>query len=120
MTAPRWTPERLSTTARMESCPRCHALTIRALDSPVAGLDVRLDPIPLDLVGEIQARLEGRATYDLIGTLKKEIAYRNQWRIKKRKYPILPTHKCPGPVSTKALFLNRPPTRKATDERPPF
>lgn len=119
MNRPRWVPERLSTTARFDPCPRCDALTIRALDSPVAGLDVRLDPTPLDLIGEIRARLEGRATYDLIGTLKKEIAYRNQWRIKKRNYPILPAHRCPGPVSTKALFLNRP-RKRAADERPPF
>jgi hypothetical protein len=122
MTRPSWTPERLSTRARLEPCPKCHALVIRALDGPVAAIDVRCDPTPLDLIGELSIRLQGRATYDLIGrTDRKELAYRDEWRIKKREWPVLPKHICPGPVSTKALIETRKPKpRKATNDVPPF
>ncbi len=119
MPRPRWIPERISTTARFEPCPKCHALTIRALDNPVAGIDTRLDPTPLDLVAELQARISGRWTYDLIGIgARKEIAFRDQWRIKKRNWPVLPRHQCPGPVPTTALLRTR--RKREVDDEPPF
>lgn len=121
MSRPGWAPPRLTTKARLEPCGRCNALVLRALDAPVAGIDVRCDPTPLDLVAEIRARMADTPTYDLINVgLVKEIAFRDEWRIKKRKWPVLPKHRCPGPISTKALYQARQETKRTTPDNPPF
>jgi hypothetical protein len=55
-------------TARPGDCPRCGAAVLRARAGRTAALDVIADPTPVDLVGEIQARLDGRLTWRLITT----------------------------------------------------
>lgn len=111
---------RLTTRARIDACPHCAAATIHALDAPVAAIDTRLDPQPLTVAAELAALLSGRRTYDLIPIAgRHEIAWRDQWRIPHRRYPILATHQCPGLIPANALPSRRP--RKArTNEPPPF
>src|SRR5690554_1779857 len=58
---------RLSVHPHPTVCHRCRALILAALDSPVAGIPVRLDPVPLTAEQELAARLAGRATYNLTG-----------------------------------------------------
>ena len=121
MNRPPWVREPISTRARLDPCPRCHAPTIRALDSPTAGLDVRLDPTPLGLAEELHARISGRMTYDLIGGGdRKEIALRDQWSIRQRKWPVLPAHKCPGVGPLKGPVSRPRRKERANDDRPPF
>lgn len=109
--------------ATLTSCPRCHSLVIHALDAPVAAFDVRLDPLPLTETQELAALLTGRITYDLIPIGgHHEIALRDQWRIRTRKYPVLATHQCPGPIPATAAAIAHNTTTKAEqhNDRPPF
>lgn len=110
--------------AVLAGCPRCHCALIHALDAPVAALDVHLDPEPLTEIEELQAVLSGRMTYDLIPVWgHHEIAYRDQWRIRKRKYSVLATHRCPGRIpATVAMQIKPSTTTKGDryDQRPPF
>ena len=118
MTRPRWLPEQPTRRARLTTCPRCHAAVIRALDAPVAALDVRLDPVPLDIRAELAALISGRLTYDLIPAgFGQEIEYRDEMRIRKRNYPVLAEHQCPGPIPATAV---RRPRKRRSDARPPF
>jgi hypothetical protein len=52
----------VSTTAKKDSCPRCHTPTWTMW---VGGILANLDVEPLDLVSEIHARLAGRRTYHI-------------------------------------------------------
>jgi hypothetical protein len=114
---------RLTTRAQLDPCPRCRALTIRALDAPIAAIDTRLDPVPLDVAAELAARLQGRWTYDLFTIAgRHEIAERDLFRIQApRRFPVLATHTCPGAIPASALrALRKKTARKKTNERPPF
>jgi hypothetical protein len=52
----------VSTTAKEDSCHKCHAPTWTLW---VEGILTTLDVDPLDLIGEIQARLSGIRTYQI-------------------------------------------------------
>lgn len=108
---------RLTLTPQPDPCPRCGALTIICLDAPVAALPVRLDPVPLDLAGELAARLEGRATYMLTGHWTLRVVQRDTTNMHVQRWPVLATHTCPGPVPATAL---PPPHVNDTDDDPPF
>ena len=113
---------RLTTRARWDPCPICHAWTIRALDAETAAIDTRLDPPPLNPTQELAALLTGHRTYEIFPTAgRHEIAHRDQWRIKNNHgHPIYPTHKCPGIIPAGPL-PSIPKQRKARgNERPPF
>ncbi|MGW6420363.1 hypothetical protein [Streptomyces sp. NPDC055055] len=90
--------------ARPGTCPRCDANVLRARAGHVAALDVIADPTPLDLPGEILARLDGRLTWRLITTAlgTQRIAWRS---------PTVPTtdlviadHTCPPQPIQEALL----------------
>lgn len=84
-------PRHLESTPALErTCPACAALTLEAVEE---GIPVRLDPEPLpDVDAEIAARLAGRRTYNLYRC--REVAYRDQYRIRRRDYPVLADHEC--------------------------
>ena len=109
------------TVARAHTCPRCGALTLRALDDEVAGLLAVVDPLPLDgPAAELAAILDGRTTYDLIGVYRKRLAMRDELRIAAgSRYPVLATHRCPGPVPGDALDHALTATTDG-DDTPPF
>lgn len=109
--------------ATLVGCPRCRCLVIRALDAPVCAFDIRLDPEPLTQLEELTALLSGRMTYDLIHIAgHHEIAYRDQWRMKSRRNPVLATHRCPGRIPATIAIPLKPSTTKGDryDQRPPF
>lgn len=109
--------------AVLTSCPRCACALIHALDAPVAAFEVRLDPEPLNQIEELTALLAGRMTYDLIPVWgHHEIAHRDQWRIRNRKYPVLATHQCPGriPATLAAQFKTSTTKGDRYAQRPPF
>lgn len=111
---------RLSTRPHPTVCPRCRALILVALDSPVAGIPVRLDPVPLDAEQELAARLAGRATYDLTGRARVEVAYRDEYAITRRDWPVLATHTCPGPVPGDLLNTPAPDPDPDPVDVPPY
>ena len=110
---------RLSIRARLDRCPRCDAATIHALTAPPAAWEVRTDPVPLDPPGEILALIAGRMTYDLVTTAgHQQLLFRDQFRITGRKWPVLATHTCPGPIPWHAIPAPAP--RKSLPDNPPF
>ncbi|MGH3381871.1 MAG: hypothetical protein ACRDP6_44800 [Actinoallomurus sp.] len=110
--------------AVITACARCRCVLIHALDAPVAAFEIRLDPEPLTEIGELTALLSGQTTYDLIPVWgHHEIAYRDQWRMRKRKYPVLATHRCPGriPANIAAQFTTSTTKGDRNEhQRPPF
>jgi hypothetical protein len=77
-------------------CPRCRRLQLVGLDE---GLPYRVDPVPLTLHAELNARLAGRHSFQIIaGTL----AHRNQHRINhditRGRPPVFVEHHCHTPV----------------------
>lgn len=82
-------------TARDGRCASCGAPVLWARAGRVAALDVVADPTPVDLAGEIQARLEGRLTWRLITTALgvRRIAWRNLTA--PSSHPVLRDHRCP-------------------------
>jgi hypothetical protein len=105
---PPWVAERNPTTdrARSGSCPRCHQPILRALVGRVAALDIRADPVPLDLAAELAARLAGRHTYCLTNQpyLPARLLERGRLHIESGRcsHLVVADHRCPerptGPV----------------------
>jgi len=101
--------------ARLDVCPRCESAIIVALDATIAALPVRADPLHLDGPAELQARLEGRTTYNLIGTGglgSPALVERIPELIVHRRHPVVATHRCPGPIPASAI----PPPPAPTGE----
>lgn len=109
---------RLSVHPHPTVCHRCRALILAALDSPVAGIPVRLDPVPLDAEQELAARLAGRATYNLTGISRMAVVYRDADTITRRTWPVLADHVCPGPIP--GDLLDNPAPAPAPGDVPPY
>lgn len=113
----------VSTTAKQDSCRACRAPTWTLW---VDGILTTLGVEPLDLVGEIQARLSGRRTYQI---RKHDQGFRasvrNQFNIEPEDHnrkTILALHEC-DPTGMIAeghpnYFASR--YELVTTERPPF
>ena len=94
---------RLGTTdkAKAGRCPRCAAPVLTGLDSEVAGIPARVDPIPLaDTAAELSALLQGRATFALrkIGRIPR-LRFRDEYAIGGQlpdTTTVLAEHKCNG------------------------
>lgn len=112
---------RLSIRAQLDRCPRCDAAILRAFTAPPAAWEARTDPAPLDPLAEVRALAAGRMTYDLAEIAgHRELIYRDQHRITQRTWPVLPEHKCPGPIPWTGI---PPPLTEVTtelDDEPPF
>lgn len=103
--------------ARLEACPSCDSAIILALDDTVAGLPVRADPLPLDAAQELQARLEGRLTYNLHiqhWSGRRTLNERLPEHMARRDHPVIATHTCPGPIP--ATAIPEPPPDPPTGE----
>lgn len=106
--------------ASLNTC-RCGAPLLQGLDADRAALTAIVDIQPIDEIGEAVALVQGRRTYDLVGGYqRKELEYRYEWNIKKkRRYPVLAEHRCGQPLhhhATPTLETERTPA----DENPPF
>lgn len=125
MTAPAWLRRHHGETTRAAQfrvCSQCQAPIITGLDADVAALAVRVDPTPLDEVGEAKALLSHRSTYDLVGgNRRKELHPRNQDHVAKpRKYPVLPQHRCGESLAVYMTKTAERTTRESIPDRPPF
>lgn len=110
-------------TAALRICLRCGAPILTGLDADKAALTVRVDLIPIDILGETVALLNGRTTYDLVAIHdKKELHHRDQWQITApRKYPVLAEHRCGRPLDAYAeKTVHEKKNREAPDDEPPF
>lgn len=103
---------------QLQRCHRCNAAIIHALDAPVAGIPVRLDPVPLDAEQELAARLAGRATYNLTGISRMAVVYRDADTITRRTWPVLADHACPGPIP--GDLLDNPAPAPEPVDAPPY
>lgn len=63
MTASAASRHLVTTKPRRTTCPRCKRVT---LEGVADGLDYQLDPAPITLAAEAQARIAGRMTYRLL------------------------------------------------------
>lgn len=109
--------------ARLRVCTKCNSPVLRGLDYDPAGIMVDADPTPLNQLGETIALLTGRTTYDLAYSNSRRILeYRDQHRIGgKRRYPVLPEHRCGAPLTDYQETPPKPaPTTKTNDDTPPF
>lgn len=99
---PAWLADRNPTTdrARVENCRTCTRPVIRALVGHIGALDIRADPAPLDLAGELAARLAGRSTYCLSirPHLPARLLERSRWHIAAGRctHYVVAAHHCPG------------------------
>ncbi|WP_017612098.1 hypothetical protein [Nocardiopsis salina] len=89
--------------ARLDTCPRCGAAIIVALDHHTAALTVRADPLPLDAETELHARLSGRLTYNVLGRDDLQLHLRDTEHMASRGHPVVATHECPGPIPATAI-----------------
>ncbi|WP_394425504.1 hypothetical protein [Streptomyces sp. SGAir0957] len=99
---PKWLADRIdqsSDRTREGTCPRCHSPVLRARVGRVAALDVTADPTPLDPLGELLARLDGRLTWHLTTSAlgAQRITWRDQFHIRAgpAKHPVIADHRCP-------------------------
>lgn len=89
--------------ARLDTCPRCDAAIIVALDHHTAALTVRADPAPLDAEAELAARLSGRLTYNVLGRDDLQLHLRDSEHMASRTHPVVAAHTCPGPIPATAI-----------------
>ncbi|WP_017616369.1 hypothetical protein [Nocardiopsis salina] len=89
--------------ARLDTCPRCEAAVIVALDHHTAALTVRADPLPLGAEAELHARLSGRLTYNVLGRKDLQLHLRDTEHMTSRPHPVVATHTCPGPIPATAI-----------------
>ena len=101
-------------------CEKCAAPILVGLDADVCALLVRVDPTPLDEIGEAIALVTNRATYDLAkGPKRKELWPREPQHIRApRRHPVLPAHKCGQPLP--AATDNSAAQKGQPHARPPF
>jgi hypothetical protein len=100
---PAWLADRNPTSdrARLQDCPKCKRPVIRALvGGRLAALDTRADPQPLDLAGELTARLAGRSTFCLSirPHLVPRLLERHRWHIAAGTctHIVVALHNCPN------------------------
>lgn len=113
----------VSTAAKEDSCHKCHAPTWTAW---VTGILTTVNVEPLDLTGELRARLAGRATYQIRKHDQGfKLVRRDQFNISPEDHnhkTILALHECDttGMIATghPNYFASR--YELVTTERPPF
>lgn len=92
-------------------CRVCHRPTLTAADAPMAGHTVRVDPTPLDAMGELAALLAGCSTFDLSWAGERyELDFRYEWHIRGAppgtgRSDVLAEHRC-GRVNISAQTSN--------------
>ena len=113
--------------AQARFCRRCGRVVMAGTDSPVAGITVLCDPVPLDSLGELYALVAGLSTYELrFGGGRYEIEARDQFHIAGNPpmsgvFDVLTDHRCgrfntPG-ISTRFVGHDNPAN---PDGPPPF
>jgi hypothetical protein len=128
MTAPSWlTRARGDATraARLRQCPRCRGAVLVGLDGDVAAGTARVDPAPLNSLGEAAALIDGRRTYTISGDKhRKQIDYRQDWHISEgtKGRHVVAEHKCEWtPPREHIQFTPRTAPREVIDsDIPPF
>lgn len=96
MNAPKRHQHLITTTPRRATCWRCRRVTLEGTEM---GAPYRVDAIPLNLHGELDARLHGRNTYRVIaGRLALREPHDIAADTRKGRPPVCATHSC-APVN---------------------
>jgi len=123
-----WDADGVSRRARARLC-RCGAPVMVGLDHDNCAMPAICDPAPLNALGEVQALMEGRTTYELSRILNTYVLdYRDADNIKAHPagsgalFEVLAAHKCgieyaPTMQAPKTI-LNR--NESETSDEPPF
>lgn len=123
MTAQRQRQHLVTTPPRRSICASCKRVVV---DGITDGLAYRIDPAPLNLLGEVTARVAGRNTYRLIAG-RPYIREHNdiEGDTRRGRPPVAATHTCTpidpshlDPAHVKAFTpLIREPTPEATEDQ---
>lgn len=107
-------------TARLRTCPRCHAPVLAGLDADICAFSVRADLTPIDETGEALALLTRRRTFDLVSDRHaKKLYAREEHNIRmSRRYPVLPEHRCGQSLTAHCVRTDK--MRMPISEVPPF
>jgi len=85
------------------------------------GVPYRVDPVPLNVRGELKARLQKRQTFSLHGT---RVCHRNHSRMqlddKYGRPPVFATHVCDSNTTTEDIDLSHLQKANAALERASF
>jgi hypothetical protein len=89
--------------ARKRPCRNCRAMVWAGLDDDPGGAVAFVDRDRLSVIGELKARLDGRSTYRLRGTIVKRIYldYRDSFRIADHdadQVIVVAEHRCGQPI----------------------
>ncbi len=101
----------VTTAARWLPCPECRAGVIVGV---AEGISTAVDGTPLEPLTEIAALAAGTRTFNFVRTGSRiELWHRDQWRIRSRKYPVLPEHAC----ALAATLAETPVKRKSKQKK---
>lgn len=118
MSRPRWLTTQPTRAVRANICHRCHAEILEGLDDDRAALVARVDPQPVDNLGEYLAIAAGRSTYSLrrVTPRRYELDHRDQWRIRGHQWPVHAQHICAAaPLPSPPPKPPAPPAAAATE-----
>lgn len=118
-------PDRIGRAVRATACRKCHAHTLTGLDGDLCAGVARVDPEPIDAIGEALALLTGRRTYCLHNSGDRyELQLRDQWKITgapagTRPYDVVAEHTCDAVnLPSRPSVYARPAA--AYDDQPPY
>lgn len=114
--------------ARAAYCVRCHALVMRGIDAPMAGMSRDVEPAPLSRLGEALALMSGRRTYTLAWRGDRyEIDWRDRWQIQgspaesRAGVDVVVEHDCDAAeVPTGETRIALPQSAGVLPDQPPF
>jgi hypothetical protein len=74
--------DRVERRARLTRCRRCRQPILVGLDADICAFPARVDPFPVDEIGELKALASERPTYQVHETIGRvELDYRTQWHV---------------------------------------
>lgn len=101
-----WATGRPGRHVRLSACRRCGATILLASDAEGVGQTVRADLLGLDVAGELQRRMNGEETWDLIPLASGHciLIYRDVTRMTaaRRTGLVVGDHRCRHPPVTPA------------------
>lgn len=134
MAIPKWLRSRLGTPAKGRGCRCVRCIVCRSdlvvgLDNDTCASRAICDPVPLSVIGEALALLDGRRTYELSRHGSGLALYhRDHWQISGRHASdtciVLADHKCGTPplpsIKIQPAPLTTPKNSLIYDNEPPF
>jgi hypothetical protein len=106
----------LTRRTRLRTHRPCSVLTVAGFDSDRAALDAWCDPHPLTNAGEVEALLDDRWTYELVG---QRLERRDRWNIPghppSHELVVLASHVCDSPIPAGWRLPPAPPAPRRVE-----